>query len=270
MERDDPPLPNNGENTATHDLAAAPGPTAAHEPTATNEYILQRLRNAPVDVLGRMPWSSNATFLVALTDDGPPLQAVYKPLRGERPLHDFPPGLHRREVATYLLSEALGWDLVPVTVLRHDLPLGEGSLQELIETDYDRHWFTILDDGLDEDRLHQVQRIVAFDVLCNQTDRKSGHVLEAGDRRLLLVDNGLSFHAQFKLRTVLWELAGIEIPSDLLDDIRRLSSSGLPDQLCALLDPFERDAVLARARALLHGGCFPTDPSGRAWPWPLV
>lgn len=243
-----------------------PGPD---QPAAT-PTVVERLRTAPVELLGRMPWSSNGTFLVEIADDGPSLRAVYKPVRGERPLHDFPPGLHQRELASYELSEALGWALVPTTVVRADLPFDVGSLQELIETDYDRHYFTLVEDGLDDVQLATLQRLVAFDVLSNQTDRKSGHVIEAADGRLLAIDNGLSFHAQMKLRTVLWDFAGDEIPRDVLDDVAALLDGGLPDPLAGLLDPFERDAVLARARSLLASGRFPTDPTGRRWPWPLV
>ncbi len=232
--------------------------------------VADRLRAAPVEVVGRMPWSSNGTFLVEIVDGGPPLRAVYKPVRGERPLHDFRPGLHRRELASYLLSEALGWDLIPTTVVRADLPFDEGSLQELIEADYDRHYFTIVEDGVDGVQRTSLQRLVVFDVLSNQTDRKSGHVLERIDGRIYGIDNGLSFHAEFKLRTVLWDFAGDDVPREILDDVAALLDVGLPRELAELLDPFERDAVLARARSVVAAERFPVDPTGRRYPWPLV
>ena len=108
-----------------------------------------------------------------------PLEAVYKPARGERSLWDFPDGLYRREVAAYALSEALGWGLVPPTVVREDGPLGEGSLQLFVDADYDQHYFTLFDEGGHDDAL---RTMCAFDVVANNADRKSGHVLQ-GIRR---------------------------------------------------------------------------------------
>ncbi len=150
-----------------------------------------------------MPWSSNATFLVSLGDTGG--QAIYKPVRGERPLWDFEPGLHRREVAAYLLSEAMGFGVVPPTVLREDGPLGEGSLQWFVAADHREHYFTIAEQ---RPELHpQLRDIAVLDVVANNTDRKSGHCLLAGDR-VWAIDNGLCFAPEFKLRTVIWEFAG--------------------------------------------------------------
>ena len=150
-----------------------------------------------------MPWSSNATFLVNLGDTG--AQAIYKPVRGERPLWDFEPGLHRREVAAYRLSEAMGFGVVPPTVLRDDGPLGEGSLQWFVAADHREHYFTIAEQ---RPELHpQLRDIAVLDVVANNTDRKSGHCLLAGDR-VWAIDNGLCFAPDFKLRTVIWEFAG--------------------------------------------------------------
>ena len=124
-----------------------------------------------------MPWSSNATFLANLGTTG--AQAIYKPVRGERPLWDFEPGLHRREVAAYRLSEAMGFGVVPPTVLRDDAPLGEGSLQWFVDADHREHYFTIAEQ---RPELHpQLRDIAVLDVVANNTDRKSGHCLLAGD-----------------------------------------------------------------------------------------
>lgn len=225
------------------------------------------LNNAELEVLGRMPWSSNGTFLVDLRcDEDVPAQAIYKPRRAERPLWDFPDGLYRREIATYLLSRQLGWDLVPPTVER-DGPVGVGSLQLFMPTDYDQHYFTLV-----EARSHTeaLQRLCLLDVMANSTDRKGGHCLIDLDGRLWAIDNGLTFHHEFKLRTVIWEWAGEPIPTAMLDDLVTFLDAGLDDDLAELLDPFERDAIATRTRALISATHFPTDPTGRRYPWPLL
>lgn len=225
------------------------------------------LERGEMTVQGRMPWSSNRTFLTELCLRDRSAHAVYKPAAGERPLWDFPGGLYRREVAAYELSSALGWNVVPLTVLRDEAPMGEGSLQWFVDADFEQHYFTLIED---ERWWPQLQRICAFDFVANNTDRKSGHCLIDADEHIWGIDNGLSFHAEFKLRTVIWEFGGEPIPTDVLDDISQLVDDGLPANLTALLDTFERDAVLTRARALLRERRFPTDPSGRRYPWPLV
>ena len=226
------------------------------------------LETGDIEVEGRMPWSSNATFLVQATLDDHTERGIYKPHRGERPLWDFPSGLFQREVAAFELATALGWDMVPITVARDDdAPLGEGSLQHFVDADFEQHYFTLFEDEAFHD---QLRRICAFDLIANNTDRKSGHVLVDGDGHLWGIDNGLSFHQEFKLRTVIWEFGGERVPDALLGDVSRFLDDGLPDALARLLDPFERDAVLARARGLVDAGCFPTDPTGRRYPWPLV
>jgi uncharacterized repeat protein (TIGR03843 family) len=221
------------------------------------------LATGDVELKGRMPWSSNGTFLV----DVQGTLAVYKPERGERPLWDFPPGLWRREVAAYRLSAWLGLDLVPVTVPRTDAPFGEGSLQQFVPFDAEAHYFTLYEDEAWHDDL---RRLCAFDLVINSCDRKGGHVLLGADGRIHAIDNGLSFHAEPKLRTVIWEFGGGEVPEPLVADLHRLVERGLPDELACLLDPFERDAVLVRARALADAGHFPIDETGRRYPWPLV
>jgi uncharacterized repeat protein (TIGR03843 family) len=224
------------------------------------------LSEGDVEVLGRMPWSSNATFLASVCRDGTVAKAVYKPGRGERPLWDFPSGLYRREAAAYQLSEALGWDLVPATVVREG-PLGEGSLQLFIEADFEQHYFTLVEQRPD---LHDQMRAMAvFDVLANNTDRKSGHVLLGPDDRLYGIDNGLCFAAEFKLRTVIWEFGGEPVPAGLLDGVAELASS-VPAGITALLHDDEVDALQERARAVCARPVLPVDRSGRRYPWPLV
>ena len=136
---------------------------------------LTLLRQGHIELQGRMPWSSNSTFLVTVCADDEPIQAIYKPHRGERPLWDFPDGLYRREVAAYELSEALGWRLVPETVLRDEAPFGTGSLQRFVEADFEQHYFTLLED---HPETHDALRAIAtFDLVANNADRKSGHCL---------------------------------------------------------------------------------------------
>ena len=228
--------------------------------------IANVLRSGEVEVVGRMPWSSNATFLCEVTCGVDTVRAIYKPRRGERPLWDFPSGLDHREVAAYELSEALGWELVPLTVLR-DGPMGLGSVQRFVEADFAQHYFTLYEDEANHD---QLRAMCAFDLVGNNTDRKSGHCLLALDGRIQGIDHGLMFHHEFKLRTVIWEFGGEPVPAPLLAAMERLAEDDLPDPLAALLDPFERDAVRARARSLVRSGHFPVDETGRRYPWPLV
>jgi uncharacterized repeat protein (TIGR03843 family) len=228
--------------------------------------IAAALLHGDVEVLGRMPWSSNGTYLCDVRCGDDVRRAVYKPRQGERPLWDFPSGLDQREVAAYELSRGLGWDLVPVTV-RREGPFGLGSLQEFIDADFEQHYFTLYEDEANHPRL---MAMCAFDFVGNNTDRKSGHCLLGLDGRIRGIDHGLMFHHEFKLRTVIWEFGGGAIPDDLVADLTKLVEDGLPDDLACLLDTFERDAVLTRARAMADAGYFPIDESGRRYPWPLV
>ena len=240
-------------------------PDGAIDPSAT----LDILRSGQVEVLGRMPWSSNATLLVEVRHDGACLRAVYKPRRGERPLWDFPAGLDRREVAAYELSAWLGWDVVPETVLRDDdaLPFGVGSLQRFVPFDVEAHYFTLLEDPA---RHAALRTIGCFDLLANSADRKGGHCLAGDDGRIWAVDNGLTFHCEPKLRTVIWDFATESIDSELLRGVRRVADEGGPASLAGLLDDDERSALVDRAAAVLHSGAFPMDTTGRCYPWPLV
>jgi uncharacterized repeat protein (TIGR03843 family) len=214
-----------------------------------------------------MPWSSNATFLVEVALAGATELAVYKPARGERPLWDFPRGLWRREVAAYALSEALGWGLVPPTLAREDAPYGPGSLQRFVRADFEQHYFTLREDPAHRDRL---ERICVFDLVANNADRKAGHCLWVPGEAIYAIDNGLCFHVDPKLRTVLWDFGGEEVPAALVEDVRRLLAAGLPESVTALLAPDEVDALRARLRAVTEIGVFPVDATGTRYPWPLV
>ena len=224
------------------------------------------LARGELTIKGRMPWSSNATFRVEAALDGDVMLAVYKPERGERPLWDFPRGLHRRERAAWHLSEALGWGLVPLTIPR-DGPYGEGSVQLFVKADFEQHYFTLREEERHHERL---RRICAFDLVANNADRKSGHCLLGEDGTIYAIDNGLCFHVEPKLRTVIWEFGDEPVPASLLDDLRRLAAGPLPSELAELLEPDECRALLRRTRALLKAGRFPSQTGGRGYPWPLV
>jgi uncharacterized repeat protein (TIGR03843 family) len=239
------------------------------------ESATERLRHSGLSIVGRLPWSSNLTFLVALEDEGSgdagapavPLHAVYKPARGEQSLWDFPDGLYRREVAAFVLSEALGWGIVPPTVERDDGPLGPGSLQLFVAADYEQHYFTLFDQGGHAEAL---RAMCVFDIVANNADRKSGHVLLGPDGRLWGIDHGLCFHRQSKLRTVIWDFADEPVPRHLLADLER-AAADLPDRLAPLLHEDECLAVVERIARLVHVRTLPEPLGDRPpYPWPLV
>lgn len=207
---------------------------------------------------------SNYTFLVEVTHEEKNYSAVYKPSQGEQPLWDFPTNtLAQREVAAYLLSEALGFRFVPFTTLRDDGPYGAGSIQQYIEYDPDYHYFSFSE----EDR-QLLKPVVLFDLLANNADRKGGHVFfEKDTHKLFAIDHGICFHEDDKLRTVLWDFGGQKIPDDLLSRLS-LSRSLIAD-LGQLLNPREISALQSRADSILEKGVFPRQPRDRrAMPWP--
>jgi uncharacterized repeat protein (TIGR03843 family) len=229
------------------------------------QAALTLLATGEVEVLGRMPWSSNGTFLVRVCGGDEETRAVYKPGRGERPLWDFPRGLYRREAAAWELSELLGFGVVPPTIVR-DGPYGEGSVQQFVPADFEQHYFTLFED---EDHHDALRTICVFDLLANNTDRKSGHCLLGEDGRIWAIDNGLCFHPEPKIRTVIWEFGGEAVPTELLEAVE----ATLPrvDALQPLLDDEELDALVARGQRLLKVRRFPlADPMGHCYPWPMV
>jgi uncharacterized repeat protein (TIGR03843 family) len=231
------------------------------------ERELKLLTEGGIELLGRIPRSSNETFLVGISAGDDTAYAVYKPEAGERPLSDFEPGLYRRERAAYLLSESLGWGFVPTTVIREEAPLGVGSLQWFIDCDFSEHYFTLYADA--PETHSELARIALFDYITNNTDRKSGHVLRGDDGRVWGIDHGLCFSAIFKLRTVIWDFAGDPIPEAWLEDIAPLADA-VPDAVAELLDGSEVAALQRRVRRLLHEPVLPVDRTGMRYPWPLV
>jgi hypothetical protein len=234
--------------------------------------ILEILATGDIELVGQFNWGSNYTFLVKLTRGDAQIEAVYKPSRGERPLWDFPrETLAGREVAAYLVSEALGWDLVPPTVLRADGPYGPGSMQVRVGHDPEQHYFTF-----DKKTLQGLRAVALFDLVINNADRKGGHVLLDPAGKIWLIDHGISFHAEPKLRTVIWDFVGEPIPAELLADLEQLAAqlrkrTGLRQELAAYLDKDELAALGRRVKGLLAEPRFPAPPEDeRAVPWPLV
>lgn len=223
------------------------------------------LAGGELEVLGLLPGASNSTFLGRVGG----VHVVYKPIRGEAPLWDFPQGtLAAREVAAARLAEALGWPNVPATVLREG-PAGPGAVQEWVTAVPEEHFFT-----LREERADELRTVAAFDVVANNADRKGGHVLMGEDGEIWCIDHGLTFHVEPKLRTVIWDFAGEVLPHVLAKDLERvareLSEGRLREELLELLEPEEVGAAGARAAALLESGRFPGPGPGRPIPWPLV
>ena len=239
-----------------------------------NADVVSRLADAPLAIHGRIVNASNHTMLVETDDGGQPLLAVYKPRAGERPLWDFPPGsLHQREVAAYEVSRALGWEVVPPTLLR-DGPLGTGSVQLFIDHDPRRHYFALLEDDRYDTALAQM---AVFDLLVNNADRKGGHVLLDRDEHIWGCDHGLTFHVEPKLRTVIWEFGGMRLPADWCEALRGLDAELRADDgllrntLVQLLSAAEVEVLRLRAAALVSTGVLP-DPAeeDRPYPWPPI
>lgn len=237
----------------------------------SQDQHLQTLHNGRIQVAGQFMWGSNYTFLVKVETMEETVLAVYKPLRGERPLWDFPPGsLAAREVAAYLTSVTLGWNLVPPTVLRDDGPAGPGSLQLYLDIDPEHHYFTF-----SEEERQRLRPVVAFDVLINNADRKSGHILLGSDDHLWLIDHGVCFHQDYKLRTVAWDFVGESIPEAIINDLndfrhRLRKDTDLHADYSALLSQTEIEAMAKRAEQLISNGHFPEPDGVRPYPWPLV
>ena len=235
---------------------------------------LDPLARGEMEVLGLTPNASNYTFLVRLADGGSSggdgeTFAIYKPRAGETPLWDFPPGtLCLREVAAYKVSHAIGWPSVPPTVLREG-PHGDGSVQIFVRFDPEQHYFT-----LRASRADDLMRVALFDAVVNNADRKSGHCLLDEGGHMWVIDHGVCFHAEPKLRTVIWDFAGEPIPEPLAANLAafagRLSEEPLRAALAGLLEPLEVKTLHERTTDLLDSGRFPTPGLGRPYPWPPV
>jgi hypothetical protein len=218
------------------------------------EGALAMLEHAEITAAELVPWGSNHTFAVALEHHGDQHIGIYKPVAGERPLHDFPFGtLHNREMASWLLSDALRWDIVPPTVIR-DGPYGEGSLQIFVphtaEHDEDEEFW-----GADT---IENERFVLFDHIANNADRKLTHCLVSESGKVFGIDHGLTFHTQPKLRTVMWQFVAEPIRQELKEDLRAfLRNTDALKHLERLLAPKEYLAFLERIQRMMSLDQYP-------------
>jgi len=253
-------------------MSERPDPESGSQPVSAADVLLTLGQGVIQDDHGVLPWGSNYAYLVAVADERLALLAVYKPQRGERPLWDFPEGtLCYREVAAYVVSEALGWAIVPPTVLRGG-PYGLGSLQFYVDHDPEINYFTPLPPECGE----QLQRMAVFDYLINNADRKGGHCLLDSQGHLWGIDHGLTFHCQPKLRTVIWDYAGQPLPEQIVEDLRTLRrtlrdpEASVRQALQALVSAQEIDALIMRLQHLLKTRQFVLPGRGPNYPWPPV
>lgn len=217
-----------------------------------------------------LPRGSNAVFLLSLKSDGKSAKAIYKPQRGEAPLWDFPDGtLYRRELASYMVSQALGWHIVPPTVVRGG-PYGVGAVQWFVSATGPSTDYNTLVDTYEGD----MKRIAVFDWLVNNADRKVGHCLRGVDGRIWGVDHGLTFNVAPKLRTVIWDFSGQRVPGQLVADLQSLQKrlrkgDALIGGLSRLLATEEVQAFGYRLGMILKRPFFPAwSGSYRSVPWP--
>lgn len=246
--------------------------SSGYSPTRANAAEIVRISNflehGELTSCNALYRGTNHVFLISLVKERETIKAIYKPRQGERPLWDFPDGtLYTREYAAFLVSQALGWELVPPTVIRSG-PYGIGSMQ----------WFVEAKPGADYHSLREkclsvLKRVAVFDYLSNNADRKAGHFLEGQDGRLWLIDHGLTFNAEPKLRTVIWDFAGEPVPQELITDVIALQeelvqTKPLRKRLSRLLATEEIEALEHRISRLIDNPVFPQPESYRSVPWP--
>jgi hypothetical protein len=244
------------------------------------QEVLELLQTAEIGEIGLHPNGSNYVFIVRFETDlsgDVPLLGVYKPQSGERPLKDFPRGLHRRERASYLLSQALGWPAIPPTVIREG-PHGEGSVQLFIHADEGETYFSMRDEDTS-----QFESIAGFDIIVNNADRKGGACLKDADGKVWAIDQGLTFNPYARVRTVMFEFCGQPFGAELIESLKRLrpqlspqieESSG-PDaavisELNSMLSPDDMDGLCDRIDMILEDPTFPMLDEYYNVPWPLV
>lgn len=238
--------------------------------------ILKNLKDGEIFIEGQFMWGSNYTFLVRIHNNNDIFKAVYKPIRGEQPLWDFPTkSLAKRETAAFEICEALNWNFVPPTVYRGNAPYGPGSLQYFIDHDPEYHYFKFSDN----DR-QKLRPIAIFDLVVNNADRKGSHVFFDNDNNIWAIDHGICFHVVDKLRTVIWDFAGEEIPGSLIVDIQKLKNTimtkkkgemQLFEKLNLYLEQEEIKMLISRIDHLCKNQQFPYPLSHRrSFPWPSL
>ncbi len=242
------------------------------DPSSDEARVEQLLLELPeLKLLGLLHGASNYTFLARLGPHPPSgMRAVYKPGRGESPLWDFAAGtLYRREVAAYELSKVLGWPRIPPTVVRQDAPHGVGAMQLFIEAD-GRHFL-----GANKAGRETWLQVALFDVIANNADRKSGHCLFDAQDNVWVIDHGLTFHVDEKLRTVIWDFSDQPLPQELCGDVERalieLERGPLAKTMRGLISPAEMRVLKRRLRGVLDPRWrFPEPTSAWSIPWPPV
>lgn len=237
--------------------------------------IINILQFGQINVIGQPLIGSNGTFLVKVTHSNNLLHAIYKPERGEQPLWDFPPNsLSKREISAFIVSNLIGWNFVPPTIYRTiDAPFGQGSLQLFIPHNPRINYFY-----LQNKDVKIIQKIVLFDAIINNADRKGGHIIQDEIEKIWLIDHGLCFHPDEKLRTVIWEFSSEKIPDDLRNNLERFlknidnNNIKLVKKLTKFLSSVEIFMVMKRTRNLLEMGVFPPieQKTDRPYPWPLI
>ncbi len=236
--------------------------------------IIQTLQTGQVTLKGQVLSGSNYTFLVSVNQNDVLIDAIYKPIKGERPLWDFPDhSLAKREVAAFIISSLLRWQFVPPTILRSKaMPYEIGSLQLFIPHDPEINFF-----NLPMITAETIQKIITFDYIINNADRKGGHLLLDDQNEIWLIDHGVSFNTEYKLRTVIWDYAGLQIPNNILVDIQKFTDrlksnkSALVLKLKKLLNKNEIQKIILRSEELLTDPVFPKPSSQiHSFPWPPI
>ena len=261
--------------------------------TPHDDEIETIMLNSEFKNLRQFTRASNYVFLATLAH--PQLQeglVVYKPAQGEQPLWDFPPNLYQREVAAYQLSKLLDWNIIPPTVIQPEAPHGIGSLQLFINHDPSEHYFYLqetlgLSGEINYEKSSSVKRnsplvkldysflkIAILDIIINNADRKAGHILRDQHDNIWGIDNGLSFHSERKLRTVIWDYSGLEIPPDWSTELEKaytfIAGSSSDRQVFSMLSESEIAAMLTRIENLIKAGTLPEMFYERCVPWPLI
>lgn len=243
-------------------------------PNFETNQVIQTLQSGTLTLIGQALRGSNWTFLTEVSDVHLSIQAIYKPSQGERPLWDFPDStLAQREVSAFIVSSLLDWNLVPPTVFRQQPAIyGKGSLQLFIEHNPTFHYLNF---PIDDQNI--LMKIVLFDLIINNADRKSGHIIFDSNKKPWLIDHGLCFNHEFKHRTVIWDFAGLHIPHDLLIDLQNFIEKiqfgrlNLVSKLNMLLSELEVMSLINRGQNLIDQAIFPhPEPNRRSYPWPPI
>jgi uncharacterized repeat protein (TIGR03843 family) len=246
--------------------------SAKEIPHPNKADYLKTLTEGELTITGQFMHSSNYPFLVQVNNGALNIPAVYKPQKGETPLWDFPAGtLCQREAAAFLVSEALGWELVPPTVFRKKAPLGKGAVQLFIEHDPQLHYFSF-----PAEVRQRLKPAALFDLIINNADRKGSHILLDEQGHLWLIDHGTCFHRDFKHRSVIWDFAGQTIPEEFKNDLQHFLTRVNEDKpfisdLAALISKKEIDALKTRIKILIELNTYPhPERNRRTIPWPPI